>query len=381
MRRLLVGLVAPVMLLAGLSAPAAATTSETTTVVHVESAPPEVDAYASVACGLKADLASNGSVMWLGQVAPTSPVPGFAPILGSRYLSYSGAAGYFHGPMITAPAGQPPTAVSAEVAAVTDGQQAMGLIVGYGPRDPSGWTDTVQIGVTTPVNLVGSGWTKISFTADDQVTFYSYNSNTGTYGWNGGPYQAPLSTLESGTRAAGWTWKVGVIIGACGESTQFYTDATSVTTAAGSTTTYDFEESAISSFISAGLSQRRVHVGGRVRVGGLVGPCTGSARSLAIQREIHGRWKTIGHGRARACPVGSPNPTARIHGRFRARRIGRWRVRVVAAPAPGYDGAVSRTLRLHVVAAPVRQVSAPVHYAPPPHAHTVTTTAAPPPPV
>lgn len=140
----------------------------------------------------------------------------------------------------------------------------------------------------------------------------------------------------------------------------------------------------IAPYLTVALSQRKVHVGERVTVGGVVGPCLGVARHLVIQRLVHHRWKRVGRAMAPACSVNAANQYAKLRGSIRASGIGRWQLRVVATATHGYAEADSHTLRLRVTHAPVRHVRT-VHVAPPPPTSTTPdaggTSPAPPPPV
>lgn len=143
---------------------------------------------------------------------------------------------------------------------------------------------------------------------------------------------------------------------------------------------------AVRPYLTAALSQKKAHLRSRVHVGGIVGPCTGAARHLVIQRRVGKKWKRVGRAMAPACAINGSDQYAKLRGLIRARSLGRWKLRVVVPASQGYAESDSHLLRLRVTRAPVKPVTV-VHYAPPPVTHTTTSSEvsspapAPPPPV
>lgn len=477
MRRLLLASLGCVLLVTGLASPSGAATSSTVTVRGTNGSNPQMSAAfqcSTAPAASSLSTATSGTITryspWQDSRVPSTPVPGLAPMAGSRYLSYSGAAGYGHGPVAALGANRPPTSVSAYVAAPSGSQSAVGFVVAWGAA--AGNTVVEYVGFTSALTHPGVGWSKVAFNtsspASSSWSWYALAPNSsGTNAWSG-PLHYTLAQVESG-RAA-WTWKAGVLVG-CGDAAAGLIDDLAVTSSAG-TTTYDFEgaassvsasvssqaitygqsvniaaRSSLSSvplrvvrcqgvtcqyvgsaetsspagpigfqvfpdpgwtygvrfdgdatfnpsqvnlpainvrpYLTAALSQHRIHVGQRVNVGGIVGPCTGAARHLVIQRKVGHKWRKVGRAIAPVCSVNGVNQYAKFHGSVRARGTGRWKLRILVPPVHSYATATSHVLRLRVTRAPVKHVTT-VHYAPPPSAPAPSgggsTSPAPPPP-
>lgn len=452
MRRMFVGLMT-VLLVCGLSSPGRAA-ANTTTVVRGTANTGALTLTANwSSCAPSASalpLSTNHANPWGSDTKPpVTPLNGNMPQVNSgssRYLAYTGAANYGHGPVVTAPARKAPTTVTAYAAGPSGNQRAIGVVVGYSGA-------SAIIGYTNPVGI-GARWSRLGFstaTAASSWHFFAYQAAKGSTparwvpeaGWT-------LSRAESG-RAA-WTWRVGFLVG-CGSQAPADIDLLAVTTSAG-TNTYNFEGAAsgvsasasttsirygqsitiaarsnpsgvplrvvrcdgptcyyvtpsvtsssagpivftvrpepgwvygvrydgtdifgpsqasvgaiqVRPYLTAALGQRRAHLGNRVRVGGIVGPCTGAPRHLVIQRRVGHKWKKIGRALGRPCLTDGATQFASFHGAFRAKWLGRSRLRILVPARKPYAQTYSHTLRLHVTHAPVKKVTV-VHYAPAP---------------
>lgn len=255
MRKLLTALSVPVVLVAGLASPSRAVTNTTTVIRGSNVSNPQLTA----AIGCTPDTthltqATNRVSPWMDSRLPTFPVPGLAPIAGGRYLSYSGVAGYIHGPMLwTGGANKVPTAVSAYVAEGAGLQSAVGMVIGWGTApDPTHDSSVEYLGVTTSLASLTPSWRKVGFTTSSPAAtswkWFAYRKNSsGAYAWVG-PLSYTLSSVEY--KRSAWSWKAGIMVG-CGDSAPAYVDDLAVTTAAG-TATYDFEGNASS--VSANVS-------------------------------------------------------------------------------------------------------------------------------